>query len=184
MQKHAKEDNKPVPAVFPTEVDLGAYRIVDPEAFGRNVLRMMEEATRAMHGLLERAQRTAGSHTLAHDWAEAGRLLTAVMQPWLLEPARLIEAQGALFASYMQLMANTSQRAVGGNVAPVAEPDPGDNRFKDEQWEDHFVFDHVKQAYLIAARHIHDAVSGTNGLPPDSKSAQGAAIFNAQSLEQ
>ncbi len=178
MQKHAKEDNKPVPAIFPTEVDLGAYRIVDPEAFGRNFLRMMEEATRAMHGLLERAQRTAGPHTLANDWAEAGRLLTAVMQPWLVEPARLVEAQGALFASYLQLMANTSQRAVGGNVAPVAEPEPGDNRFKDPEWSRNPYFDFWKQAYLITARWLQDMLDRTEGL--DDRTRQRANFYLKQ----
>ena len=178
MQKHAKEDNTPVPAIFPTEVDLGAYRIVDPEAFGRNFLRMMEEATRAMHGLLERAQRTGGPHSLANDWTEAGRLLTAVMQPWLMEPARLIEAQGALLASYMQLMANTSQRAFGGNVAPVAEPEPGDNRFKDPEWSRNPYFDFWKQSYLITARWLQDMLDRTEGL--DDRTRQRANFYLKQ----
>ncbi len=48
--------------------------------------------------------------------------------------------------------------------APVAAPAKGDKRFKDEDWEQHFLFDFVKQSYLIAARHIHDTVSGAEGL--------------------
>ena len=32
----------------------------------------------------------------------------------------------------------------------------GDNRFKDEDWQNNFLFDYIKQSYLIAARHIHD----------------------------
>ena len=35
MQKKAPETKKPLPA----EIDLGAYRIADPEEFGRNMLR-------------------------------------------------------------------------------------------------------------------------------------------------
>ncbi len=44
MQKFAPETKKPVPAEF----DLGAYRIADPEAFGRNMLRLMEEGQKVM----------------------------------------------------------------------------------------------------------------------------------------
>jgi hypothetical protein len=50
---------------------------------------------------------------------------------------------------------------------PVAVPKKGDNRFKDEQWEEHFLFDFIKQSYLITARHIHDVVTNVEGLPID-----------------
>ena len=178
MQKHANDDNKPVPALAATQVDLGAYRIVDPEAFGRNFLRMMEEATRAMHGLLERAQSAAGPHTLANEWTEAGKLFSAVMQPWLTEPAKLVEAQGALFTSYMQLMANTTQRAVGGEAAPVAEPEPGDNRFNDPEWSRNPYFDFWKQTYLITARWLQDMLDKTEGL--DERTRQRANFYLKQ----
>ena len=37
------------------DIDLGAYRIANPEEFGRNMLRLMEEGGKVMSGLLERA---------------------------------------------------------------------------------------------------------------------------------
>jgi hypothetical protein len=51
----------------------------------------------------------------------------------------------------------------------VAAPAKGDNRFRDDEWQNNFVFDFIKQSYLIAARHIHDGVSKVEGLPEDSK---------------
>src|SRR5256885_13208199 len=42
----------------------------------------------------------------------------------------------------------------GVDVPPVAEPAKGDWRFKDEEWSRNFVFDYLKQSYLITARHI------------------------------
>jgi polyhydroxyalkanoate synthase len=178
MQKHANDDNKPVPALVGTQIDLGPYRIADPEAFGRNFLRLMEESTRAMTGLLERTQRATGPQILANEWTEAGKLLSAVMQPWLAEPARLIEAQGALFTSYMQLMANTAQRAVGGEAAPVAEPEPGDSRFRDPEWSRNPYFDFWKQAYLITARWLQDMLDKTEGL--DERTRQRANFYLKQ----
>jgi poly[(R)-3-hydroxyalkanoate] polymerase subunit PhaC len=178
MQKHANDDTKPTSALAALPVDLGAYRIADPEAFGRNILRLMEEATRAMQGLLERAQRSAGPQALANEWTESSKLLAAVMQPWLADPARLVEAQGALFASYMQLMANVSQRAVGGEAAPVIQPDPGDNRFKDPEWSANPYFDFWKQAYLITARWLQDVLDRTEGL--DERTRQRANFYLKQ----
>jgi polyhydroxyalkanoate synthase len=178
MQKHANDDNKPLRALADIPVDLGAYRIADPEAFGRNILRLMEEGTRAMQGLLERAQRASGPHALANEWTEGGKLLTAVMQPWLADPAKLIEAQGALLASYMQLLANTTQRTVGGEPDPVAEPEPGDNRFKDPEWSSNPYFDFWKQAYLITARWLQDMLDKTEGL--DERTRQRANFYMKQ----
>jgi poly[(R)-3-hydroxyalkanoate] polymerase subunit PhaC len=178
MQNHANNDNKPLQGLAGTQVDLGAYRIADPEAFGRNFLLLLEESAKAMQGLLERAQRAAGPHTLANEWTEAGRLFSAVVQPWLAEPAKLVEAQGALLTSYMALMANTAQRAVGGDAAPVAEPEPGDNRFSDPEWSRNPYFDFWKQAYLITARWLQDMLDRTEGL--DERTRQRANFYLKQ----
>ena len=43
-------------------------------------------------------------------------------------------------------------------------PRKGDTRFKDEDWHEHFLFDYIKQSYLIAARYMHDQVASVEGL--------------------
>jgi polyhydroxyalkanoate synthase len=167
-----------LPAAGDAPVDLGAYRIADPEAFGRNVLRLMEEGTKAMHGLLERVQDAGPYPTTGTEWAEAGRLLSDITRPWVADPVRLIEAQGALFTSYMQLMAYTSARAVGGAASPVIVPEPGDNRFADPAWSTNPYFDFWKQAYLITAHWLHDMLDRTPGL--DDRTHQRANFYLKQ----
>jgi polyhydroxyalkanoate synthase len=176
MQKRADQDSKSLPAAADTMVDLGAYRIADPEAFGRNILRLMEEGTKALNGFLDLSKGAAPPSVV--DWAEAGRLFHAVAQPWVAEPAKLVAAQGALLTSYMQLMANASQRAVGGEVEPVAEPDRGDNRFADPEWSRNPYFDFWKQFYLITARWLEDVLDKTEGL--DERTRQRANFFLKQ----
>jgi polyhydroxyalkanoate synthase len=181
MQKLAEDPSRD-PASLPaagTPVDLGAYRIADPEAFGRNVLRLMEEGSKALQGLMERAHGAAGgSFPTGTEWMEASKLLTDIAQPWMAEPAKLVEAQGALFAGYMQLMANTDQRAVGGTVTPVVEPDAGDNRFADPAWSTNPYFDFWKQVYLITARWLQDMLDRTPGL--DDRTRQRANFYLRQ----
>src|SRR5512145_1265257 len=99
MQKSTIEAEQPS---VPQVVDLGAYRIADPETFGRNVLRLMEEGQKVLNGFLERAGGRAGPYSAA-DWTEAARLLSEIAQPWMAEPAKLVEAQAVLFNQYMQL---------------------------------------------------------------------------------
>ncbi len=72
----------------PGRVDLGAYRIADPEAFGRNVLRLMEEGQKVLNGFLERARGATGAYTAASEWTEAAKLFSEITQPWMAEPAK------------------------------------------------------------------------------------------------
>jgi polyhydroxyalkanoate synthase len=176
MQERADQDSKSLPAPVDNKIDLGAYRIADPEAFGRNMLRLMEEGSKALNGLLDRSK--GALPPSPSDWAEAHRLFTAVAQPWLADPAKLVEAQGALFTSYMQLMSHTAQRAVGGAATPVAEPDPGDSRFSDPAWRENPYFDFWKQAYLITARWLEEMLDRTEGL--DERTRMRASFYLKQ----
>jgi polyhydroxyalkanoate synthase len=166
-----------LPTTADAPVDLGAFRIADPEAFGRNVLRVMEDGTRALHGLLQRAQ-DAGAYPNGTEWAEASRLLSEITRPWVADPVKLIEAQGALFTRYMQLMSYTSARVVGDAVAPVAVPEAGDHRFADPAWSRNPYFDFWKQAYLITAHWLQDMLDRTPHL--DERTRQRANFYLRQ----
>jgi polyhydroxyalkanoate synthase subunit PhaC len=174
MQKFAPETSKPVPA----EIDLGAYRIADPEAFGRNMLRLMEEGQRVMSGLLERVDGKTGPFSAATEMTDAGKLFSEIAQPWMTEPAKLVEAQAALFGAYMRLVTNTAQRAMGGQALPVAEPEAGDNRFNDPEWSRNPYFDFWKQLYLITMRWLEELLGKTEGL--DERTRQRAEFYLKQ----
>jgi polyhydroxyalkanoate synthase len=174
MQKLAPDTKKPLAA----EIDLGAYRIADPELFGRNMLRLMEEGQKVMSGLLERVDGKTGPYSAASEMTDAAKLFSEVMQPWVADPARLVEAQGALFSHYLQLVSSTVQRALGGAAVPVAEPEPGDNRFADPEWSRNPYFDFWKQAYLITTRWLEDMLARTAGL--DERTRQRAEFYLKQ----
>jgi polyhydroxyalkanoate synthase len=188
MQKSATESKEPGPAPGagsspapgpPQAVaDLGAYRIADPEAFGRNVLRLMEEGQKVLGGFLERAKGTSGTYTATGDWTEVAKLFSELSQPWMAEPARLVEAQAQLLSQYMVLMAHTSDRAMGREAPPLAAPEPGDNRFNDPEWSHNPYFDFWKQAYLITSRWLEEMLEQTSGL--DERTRQRASFYLKQ----
>jgi polyhydroxyalkanoate synthase len=60
-------------------------------------------------------------------------------------------------------------RVAGMDATAVAQPAKDDKRFKDREWEDHFLFDFIKQSYLITARHVQGAVSDVEGLDDISR---------------
>ena len=87
-----------------------------------------------------------------------------MMSKMLANPYKLAQAQMNLVWDYFALWQHSMLRFAGMDIQPLATPAKDDKRFKDEQWEQHFLFDFIKQSYLITARHIHDAVCCVEGL--------------------
>ena len=126
-----------------------------------------ERSSRIMAGFLKR-QAEAQRSAVADEFgiAKAFMDLSALM---LAQPQHLAETQMNLFWDYTRLWQNSWMQMLGQKVEPVAAPKQGDNRFRHEDWENHFLFDYLKQSYLIAARHIHQAVSKVEHLSPDAR---------------
>jgi polyhydroxyalkanoate synthase len=80
-----------------------------------------------------------------------------------------------------RLWQSTWMKMMGLPAAPVAEPAKGDYRFKDADWQSNFLFDYLKQSYLIAARHINHAVAEVQGLSPESEKK--VAFFTRQYMD-
>ena len=82
---------------------------------------------------------------------------------------------------YMRLWQSGWLKLLGQEAAPVAEPARGDARFKDAGWSNNFLFDYIKQSYLISARHIQHAVAGVEGLSEESEKK--VAFFTRQYVD-
>ena len=79
-------------------------------------------------------------------------------------------------------MANTTQRFLGGEPEPpVAEPAPGDRRFKDAAWKESALFDYIKQSYLLTARWLQATVRQVEGL--DDKTARKVDFYTRQFVD-
>lgn len=48
-------------------------------------------------------------------------------------------------------------------------PEPGDKRFKDEQWNENPLFDYIKQLYLLQGQTLMNMIKGTDGLSDHSR---------------
>jgi polyhydroxyalkanoate synthase len=97
------------------------------------------------------------------------------------DPLLVANMAVGLWGDYMRLWQSTWLRMMGMETRPVAEPAKGDARFKDEDWSSNFLFDHIKQSYLIAARHIQQAVAKVEGLPAESEKK--VAFFTRQYVD-
>ncbi len=104
--------------------------------------------------------------------------LTARM---MADPAKMMEAQMALWQGYMELWQATGQKMMGQTAEPVVSPDPGDRRFRDDDWEENILFDYIKQSYLLSARWLQNTVRDVEGL--DDKTAKKVDFYTRQFVD-
>ena len=129
-----------------------------------------EVAERSSRLMAEFLQRQAGGRSVAaSDEFGIARAFMDFYARMLADPWTLAEMQTKVFWDHVALWQTTMLRMLGKNPPPVAEPAEGDNRFREADWRDQFLFDYIKQSYLIAARHMRDAVSSVEGLPEETR---------------
>ena len=97
------------------------------------------------------------------------------------DPMRVAELQMKLWQDYMSLWQNSMLKMMGQQAAPVAEPHKTDRRFRHDDWENNFLYDYVKQSYLIAARHLHHSLARVDGL--DDKTAKKVDFYTRQYID-
>ncbi len=110
------------------------------------------------------ARKSANEGIGLGDPAAIGAAFFELTARMMAEPAKLIQAQMALWNDYLTLWQRTAERMMGKPAEPVIEAAPDDRRFRDREWSDNAVFDYIKQSYLLAARYIQGAVKETGGL--------------------
>jgi polyhydroxyalkanoate synthase len=108
----------------------------------------------------------------------------AFFEAWarmLADPVRLAETQMKLWQDYWSLWQGSMSRFLGAQPEPVAEPAQGDRRFRHEAWQNNFLYDYIKQSYLIAAKHLHESLAGVQGL--DEQTARKVDFYTRQYID-
>ncbi len=134
----------------------------DPQEIAKTYAEVAQRASKILQGHIQR--QTQKGIVPPQDELGVAQAFMDMMAKMLANPYQLAQAQMNLVWDYFSLWQHSTLRFMGLQAPPVATPAKGDKRFKDEQWEEHFLFDFIKQSYLITARHIHDTVSGVKGL--------------------
>jgi polyhydroxyalkanoate synthase subunit PhaC len=150
-----------------------------------------DETARVLQEVAERSARifadyaardpVAGAASAASDELGIAKAYMDLYANMLSNPAVLAAASTNLMLDYMQLWQSSWMKMMGVQVAPTAVPAKGDGRFKDDDWSSNFLFDYMKQSYLITARHIQHAVASVEGLPAESEKK--VAFFTRQFVD-
>ena len=141
----------------------------DPEEMAAEWQKITEQSQRLIQAFLQRQQETEPK-VAQQDPFGIVRSFSELAVEMAKTPEKMIEQQAQLMSGYAQLWQATAQKMLGHSVEPVAEPARGDRRFKDAQWSDNPFFDHMKQTYLLASKHLLNGIHDVDGLDPKTAS--------------
>ncbi|MEQ1653727.1 MAG: class I poly(R)-hydroxyalkanoic acid synthase [Hyphomicrobium sp.] len=153
-----QQDKPDAPSLFSN------YLISNPEEFAANILKAFEKGSDALAKMADRPDSKGGPYSTSSELSQATETLTTIARLWLADPVRLSEAQSHFVTQFAALWNNVLMRMVGMPVAPLIEPGPSDNRFKDPEWSHNPFFNFVKQAYLLACKWAEDELNQTPNL--------------------
>src|SRR5436853_5064343 len=151
----------------------------DPVALAESLASAADKSAKVLGDFL--ARQAAGGHSLVADEFGLTKAFLELAAKMLSNPYRLAETQMNLWWEYSALWQSSMLKLMGQSTTPVVEPAKSDKRFRHEDWEEHFLFDYVKQSYLIAARWLHNAVANVEGL--DERTRKKVDFFTRQYID-
>ena len=150
--------------------ELPANPTFEPEAFARNLARLMENGSKALAAYLKPRENGDVRDNVADDIGQIVKTFHAIATYWLSDPDRAAELQTNLGKAYLDLWGAAARRLAGEETAPaLIEPAPNDRRFKDPEWTSNQFFDFLKQAYLLTSKVAREAVQKADGVDPHTR---------------
>ncbi|GGD18575.1 PHA/PHB synthase family protein [Aureimonas glaciei] len=157
-----------------------SYVVKDPEAFARNMARVIEQLGKAASAWVEPREKGEIVDEGPVGIPDMITTLSKVSQFWLGDPARTLEAQTQLFAGYFGIWGNMMRRMASAAALPETPAMPPaapastssattDKRFRDEEWSRNLFFDLMKQVYLTTSHWAEGLVARTEGLDPHTR---------------
>jgi polyhydroxyalkanoate synthase len=128
--------------------------------------------------IARKSQRLANNFWQRHllegtlDWelsANLGWTFLEMAQMMLVSPVKFAQAPLALWRGQLSVWQRSVANLWGHKVEPVIVPEGSDKRFRHADWQEHFLFDFIKQSYLLTARWIQDVVGAAEGLDMKTK---------------
>ncbi len=149
----------------------------DTTEYSKVWIEIAEKSQRLISEFVQRQQVNAKTSSPA-DPLNIGNAFLEMTRQMMTNPAKIAEAQVALWQSHLLLWESTTKRMSGEAAEPIIEPVKGDFRFKDADWEENALFDFIKQSYLLTSQWMQKTVSDVEGL--DDKTAQKVDFYTRQ----
>jgi polyhydroxyalkanoate synthase subunit PhaC len=152
-------------------------KLPDPVELSKIMTRIADQSHRLVSEFLTRQTTTVEQPDPLH----LGQAFFDMTARIMANPAKLVQAQISLWNDYMTLWQSTARKMLGEPAQPVVSPSPEDRRFKDALWDDNYVFDYIKQSYLLSARWMQSMVRDVEGL--DEKTSKKVDFYTRQFVD-
>ncbi len=153
-------------------------KLPDPVELSRIMTRIAEHSQRLVSEFLTRQ---AASPVEQPDPLNLGHAFFDMTARLMANPAKLVQAQLSLWNDYLALWQSTARKMLGEPSQAVVKPAEDDRRFKDALWDENYVFDYIKQSYLLSARWMQSLVRDVEGL--DEKTARKVDFYTRQFVD-
>ncbi|MDD2325551.1 MAG: class I poly(R)-hydroxyalkanoic acid synthase [Alphaproteobacteria bacterium] len=156
---------------------------VAPPDFTVLTTKIMSIAARSQKVMNEYMQRNKDmmAKMPSRDPSHMNQMLMEFTGKVLSNPERLIDSQIAFWQDYVKLMKSAVAASSGQKMETVIPTDPHDKRFKDPSWQEVWVFDFIKQSYLLMARWAQSMITHLDGIDP--KMAHKITFFTNQAID-
>ncbi len=114
------------------------------------------------------------------DEIGVGKAFTNLATQMMSDPFKLAAASMKMWQSQFELWQASMNKLAGNEPQPLVKPAKGENRFRHELW-DNWLFDYIKDAYLVAAQDVQNTVAEVDGL--DKQTARKVKFFTKQYID-
>jgi polyhydroxyalkanoate synthase len=141
-------------------------KAIDPVVLTHALTNAVERALPLLQHYMERRGKEVIA-TAFDPMVNMQERLSAFMAVLMSNPARLVELQFEYWRQWTMLWHNAVQKWNGEKAEDLYKPEPGDRRFRSEEWNENVLFDFIKQSYLMTSQWMHRVVRSTEGLDKD-----------------
>ncbi|PCJ58057.1 MAG: class I poly(R)-hydroxyalkanoic acid synthase [Rhodospirillaceae bacterium] len=121
----------------------------DFDKFSKNLTKIAEKSQKIVQNFL--TQQMAEDKKGSSLPPALGAAFLEMTQQMMTNPEKAFAAQMKLWQDHLALWQHTANHAMGTKSPPVIQPQAGDRRFKDPEWDDNPLFSYIKQSYLLMA---------------------------------
>lgn len=161
-----------------TSHDKTSYQVRDPELFAQNLAKVAERTNDLLATFMSQGKKAGEKSGLGGELQRMAETFMDLSTQIASDPEQLGLAGMHLWQRHISLWQSSMQKLAGEDVSPVIEPQKGDRRFRDEDWQENPIFDFIKQSYLLTADWAHEVVDRSSGV--DEHTRQKADFYTTQ----
>lgn len=161
-QKRSKSSSSPPPSDGPTDGPTDQAEF-DPLAFSQQMGEILEKLQPLFTRYL---QKHGGEEFLPQSFNPAS-FQNLVMDYWgnvFQHPQKLMDLNIEYAQNMFLLWQESTRKFLGETSEDIVPPEKGDRRFRDPVWQESFVFDFIRQSYLLTSKWLQNSVRNAEGL--------------------